>query len=46
MDQLSKSKEPLELHKGLAQCNYKEPAKENFSDGTKEVLNRFTSSKQ
>ncbi len=45
MDQSSTTKEPLEIHKVLAECNYKEPANGNFRDCTKEVVKQFTSSK-
>ncbi len=41
MDQSSKTKELLEIYKGLAQCIYKEPANRNFVDCTKEVLANF-----
>ncbi len=38
MDQSSKTKELLEMHKGLAQCNYTKPADGNFGDRSKELL--------
>ncbi len=38
MDQSSTTKDPLEIQKVLAQCNYKEPANGNFSDCTRGVL--------
>ncbi len=38
MDKSSNTKELLEIYKGLAQCNYKEPSNGDFGDCTKEVL--------
>ncbi len=38
MDQSSKTKELLEMHRGLAQYNYTKPADVKFGDGSKDVL--------
>ncbi len=41
MDQLSKTKEQLEIYKGLAQCNFKEPENGNVGLLLVTVLKRY-----